>query len=90
MFSLIFNGCFNNNLVDMARLAFQDDVVVGLLFARWRNASRRRVEAGFLLIAPLTVMNLLLGVLVEVVRVVATAEQEGRVVWGVSLGVVSA
>ena len=68
MFSLIFNGCFNNNLVEMARLAFQDDVVVGLLFA------------GFLLIAPLTVMNLLLGVLVEVVRVVATAEQEGRVV----------
>lgn len=23
MFSLIFNGCFNNNLVDMARLSFQ-------------------------------------------------------------------
>jgi len=68
MFSLIFNGCFNNNLVDMARLSFQDDLVVSFLFA------------GFLLIAPLTVMNLLLGVLVEVVRVVATAEQEGRVV----------
>lgn len=68
MFSLIFNGCFNNNLVEMARLSFQDDLVVSFLFA------------GFLLIAPLTVMNLLLGVLVEVVRVVATAEQEGRVV----------
>eukprot|EP00913_Durusdinium_trenchii_P014071 g13211.t2 len=59
MFSLVFYGCFNNNMVEMARLCFQ---------------------AGFLLIAPLTVMNLLLGVLVEVVRVVATAEQEGRVV----------
>jgi hypothetical protein len=23
MFSLIFNGCFNNNLVEMARLSFQ-------------------------------------------------------------------
>ncbi|CAK9041206.1 unnamed protein product [Durusdinium trenchii] len=68
MFSLVFYGCFNNNMVEMARLCFQDDLVVSFLFA------------GFLLIAPLTVMNLLLGVLVEVVRVVATAEQEGRVV----------
>ena len=25
MFSLIFNGCFNNDLASMARLAFQDE-----------------------------------------------------------------
>ena len=31
-------------------------------------------------------MNLLVGVLVEVVRVVATAEQEGRVVSNLRLG----
>lgn len=68
MFSLIFHGCFNNDLASMARLSFQDDIIVGSLFAV------------FILIAPLTIMNLLLGVLVEVVRVVATAEQEGRVV----------
>ncbi|CAE7499630.1 CACNA1H [Symbiodinium pilosum] len=68
MFSLIFNGCFNNDLASMARLAFQDDLVVAALFAC------------FIVSAPLTVMNLLVGVLVEVVRVVATAEQEGRVV----------
>ncbi|CAE7681592.1 CATSPER1 [Symbiodinium pilosum] len=68
MFSLIFHGCFNNDLASMARLSFQDDIIVGTLFAV------------FILIAPLTIMNLLLGVLVEVVRVVATAEQEGRVV----------
>ncbi|CAJ1396760.1 unnamed protein product [Effrenium voratum] len=68
MFNLIFHGCFNNDLVQMARVSFQDDLIVASLFAC------------FLLIAPLTVMNLLVGVLVEVVRVVATAEQEGRVV----------
>jgi len=68
MFSLIFNGCFANDLVSMARLVYQDDVVVGALFSC------------FLLTGPLTVMNLLLGILVEVIRVVATAEQEGRVV----------
>ena len=34
----------------------------------------------------LQVMNLLVGVLVEVVRVVATAEQEGRVVRNLPLG----
>ena len=36
--------------------------------------------------SPTEVMNLLLGVLVEVVRVVATAEQEGRVVRNLPLG----
>jgi len=68
MFSLTFHGCFNNDMAGMARLAFQDDLIVGALFAC------------FIVSAPLTIMNLLVGVLVEVVRVVATAEQEGRVV----------
>eukprot|EP00930_Biecheleria_cincta_P011695 TRINITY_DN11473_c0_g1_i1.p1 TRINITY_DN11473_c0_g1~~TRINITY_DN11473_c0_g1_i1.p1 ORF type:complete len:752 (+),score=177.62 TRINITY_DN11473_c0_g1_i1:36-2258(+) len=64
MFTLLFHACFLNGVPDVARAMFAEHFLIGLLFMV------------FLIIAPLTVMNMLIGVLVEVVGVVATAEQE--------------
>ncbi|CAK9001594.1 unnamed protein product [Durusdinium trenchii] len=64
MFSLLFHGCFFQGLPDFARLCFKENVMYGfsLLF--------------FVVLAPLTVMNMIVGVLVEVVGIVAAAEQD--------------
>eukprot|EP00930_Biecheleria_cincta_P102989 TRINITY_DN9486_c0_g1_i1.p1 TRINITY_DN9486_c0_g1~~TRINITY_DN9486_c0_g1_i1.p1 ORF type:complete len:171 (-),score=49.74 TRINITY_DN9486_c0_g1_i1:148-627(-) len=52
----------------MAAMVFRESFALGMLLMV------------FIIIAPLTIMNMLVGVLVEVVRVVANAEQEGAVV----------
>ncbi|CAE7593737.1 CACNA1E [Symbiodinium sp. CCMP2456] len=64
MFSLLFHACFFQGLPDLARLCFQENFLYGLSLLV------------FVVLAPLTVMNLIVGVLVEVVGVVAAAEQE--------------
>eukprot|EP00931_Biecheleriopsis_adriatica_P086877 TRINITY_DN61434_c0_g1_i1.p1 TRINITY_DN61434_c0_g1~~TRINITY_DN61434_c0_g1_i1.p1 ORF type:complete len:754 (+),score=186.52 TRINITY_DN61434_c0_g1_i1:198-2264(+) len=64
MFTLLFNGCFFDGLPDLAKACFKEHLGFGLMLCL------------FILICPLTVMNMLVGVLVEVVGIVAAAEQE--------------
>lgn len=64
MFSLLFHGCFFQGLPDFAKLCFQENFMYGFSLLV------------FVVLAPLTVMNMIVGVLVEVVGIVAAAEQE--------------
>jgi len=64
MFTLFFYGLFGYDLPGIASAAFADNVALGVVFSL------------YLVCAPLTMMNLLVAVLVEVVGVLATAEQE--------------
>ncbi|CAJ1408356.1 unnamed protein product [Effrenium voratum] len=64
MFTLFFNGIFGFDLPKIATAVFADNVPLGIVFCL------------YLVFAPLTMMNLLVAVLVEVVGVLATAEQE--------------
>eukprot|EP00930_Biecheleria_cincta_P035136 TRINITY_DN24199_c0_g1_i1.p1 TRINITY_DN24199_c0_g1~~TRINITY_DN24199_c0_g1_i1.p1 ORF type:complete len:743 (+),score=157.77 TRINITY_DN24199_c0_g1_i1:63-2231(+) len=72
MFQLLFVGCFNDGLPAFARACFKEHLGYGLLICV------------FLLIAQLTVMNMCVGVLVEVVGIVAAAEQESMTITMVS------
>eukprot|EP00931_Biecheleriopsis_adriatica_P059509 TRINITY_DN35615_c0_g1_i2.p1 TRINITY_DN35615_c0_g1~~TRINITY_DN35615_c0_g1_i2.p1 ORF type:complete len:745 (+),score=152.41 TRINITY_DN35615_c0_g1_i2:54-2288(+) len=72
MASLLYHGCFFNGVTDFANACFREHVGYGLLLFI------------FILVAPLTVMNMIVGVLVEVVGVVAAAEQEIAVVGSVT------
>eukprot|EP00439_Symbiodinium_sp_Y106_P050626 s34_g6.t1 len=64
MFTLFFYGLFGYDLPVIAEATFNDNLVLGIVFCM------------YLVCAPLTMMNLLVAVLVEVVGVLATAEQE--------------
>eukprot|EP00434_Breviolum_minutum_P013844 symbB.v1.2.012207.t1/scaffold834.1/size159133/5 len=64
MFSLLFHGCFYQGLPDFAKLCFKENFMYGISLLI------------FVVLAPLTVMNMIVGVLVEVVGIVAAAEQE--------------
>jgi len=64
MFTLFFYGLFGYDLPVIAEATFNDNLVLGIVFCL------------YLVCAPLTMMNLLVAVLVEVVGVLATAEQE--------------
>mmetsp|Transcript_22164 Transcript_22164/g.39855 ORF Transcript_22164/g.39855 Transcript_22164/m.39855 type:complete len:695 (+) Transcript_22164:50-2134(+) len=64
MFTLFFYVCFADGLPVVARALFEEHVFLGL------------VLIAFIMVAPLTVMNMLVGVLVQVVKTVAVAEQE--------------
>eukprot|EP00930_Biecheleria_cincta_P042747 TRINITY_DN29412_c0_g3_i1.p1 TRINITY_DN29412_c0_g3~~TRINITY_DN29412_c0_g3_i1.p1 ORF type:complete len:781 (+),score=205.51 TRINITY_DN29412_c0_g3_i1:144-2486(+) len=68
MFALVFHGCFFDGLPDLARMCFKESIFFGLLLLL------------FLVVAPLTIMNMLVGVLVEVVGLVAAAEQDSTTV----------
>lgn len=68
IFSLLFYCCLGLHLPEIAAMVFRESWLLGLLLM------------GFIIIAPLTIMNMLVGVLVEVIRAVASAEQEGAVV----------
>lgn len=62
-FSLFFHGCLVVGLPEMAKLMFQDGWGWLLMI--------------FIIVAPLTIMNMIFAILVDVVRVVAMTEQEG-------------
>jgi len=64
MFTLLFQASFGDNLQQLATSLFKEHLGLGLLLL------------AFILIAPLTVMNMIVGVLVEVIRIVAATEQE--------------
>eukprot|EP00930_Biecheleria_cincta_P045467 TRINITY_DN31330_c0_g1_i1.p1 TRINITY_DN31330_c0_g1~~TRINITY_DN31330_c0_g1_i1.p1 ORF type:complete len:749 (-),score=153.22 TRINITY_DN31330_c0_g1_i1:53-2299(-) len=68
MFSLLYYGCFRDGLAQFAHACFKEHIGYGLLVSL------------FLIIAPLTVMNMIVGVLVEVVGIVAAAEQESSII----------
>lgn len=68
MFALVFHGCFYDGLPDLARMCFKESIFFGLLLLL------------FVVVAPLTIMNMLVGVLVEVVGIVAAAEQDSATV----------
>lgn len=64
MYTLFFKICFGDALGDVALSLFQEHAIYGLLLLC------------FVTFAPLTVLNMLTGILVEVVRVVSSFEQE--------------
>jgi len=64
MFTLFFNGLFGFDLPRLATTIFADNVALSIVFCL------------YLVCAPLTMLNLLVAVLVEVVGVLAVAEQE--------------
>ncbi|CAK8988099.1 Cation channel sperm-associated protein 1 (CatSper1), partial [Durusdinium trenchii] len=64
MFTLFFNGLFGFDLPSIATVIFADNTMLAIVFCL------------YLVCAPLTMMNLLVAVLVEVVGVLAIAEQE--------------
>jgi len=65
MYTLLIDGTFMDNLGELARSLGQDNPVCGVIF--WL----------FVLASSLTVMNMLIGVLCEVVSAVAASEREG-------------
>lgn len=67
METLIFTGCFADGIYDLASRCFKEHVLFGLILC------------AFMVCAPMTIMNMLVGVLVEVVGIVAAAEQEAGV-----------
>jgi len=64
MNTLLLHGCFGEELPDVVNTAGRESILFGAIIIL------------FVLIASLTVMNLLVGVLVEVVSVVASVEKE--------------
>lgn len=64
MFTLFFHGLFGFDLPRIATIIFADNVALSIVFC------------AYLVCAPLTMLNLLVAVLVEVVGVLAIAEQE--------------
>lgn len=64
MFTLFFHGLFGFDLPRIATIIFADNVALSIVFCL------------YLVCAPLTMLNLLVAVLVEVVGVLAIAEQE--------------
>eukprot|EP00931_Biecheleriopsis_adriatica_P048844 TRINITY_DN28224_c0_g1_i2.p1 TRINITY_DN28224_c0_g1~~TRINITY_DN28224_c0_g1_i2.p1 ORF type:complete len:616 (-),score=144.92 TRINITY_DN28224_c0_g1_i2:19-1866(-) len=63
-FTLALRGCFGEGLPEVVKSLFEEHFVLGLIFL------------AFLVIGPLTVMNMLIGVLVQVVGVAASVEAE--------------
>jgi len=68
MNTLLLHGCFGENLPDVANALGKESVLLGALLLV------------FVLLSSLTVMNMLMGILVEVVSVVAAIEKETSVV----------
>lgn len=68
MFQLLFVGCFNDGLPEFARACFNENLGYGILLCL------------FVLTAQLTIMNMCVGVLVEVVGIVGAAEQEATTI----------
>eukprot|EP00930_Biecheleria_cincta_P042744 TRINITY_DN29412_c0_g1_i1.p1 TRINITY_DN29412_c0_g1~~TRINITY_DN29412_c0_g1_i1.p1 ORF type:complete len:783 (+),score=183.02 TRINITY_DN29412_c0_g1_i1:210-2351(+) len=64
MFSLVVHGCLYSNLSDFAVMCFKEHVLFGMALVL------------FLVVGPWTVMNMLVGVLVQVVDIVAAAEED--------------
>eukprot|EP00931_Biecheleriopsis_adriatica_P041282 TRINITY_DN23617_c0_g1_i1.p1 TRINITY_DN23617_c0_g1~~TRINITY_DN23617_c0_g1_i1.p1 ORF type:complete len:740 (+),score=111.49 TRINITY_DN23617_c0_g1_i1:25-2244(+) len=64
MFTLTFQGCLGDGLTSMARACFSDSVFLALLLC------------AYILFAPLTVLNMIVAVMVEVVSQVGLAERE--------------
>lgn len=64
MYTLLFSGCFFDGLEPMAAALFQESFFLGCLLLL------------YMLFAPLMLMNLLVGVLVAVIGIVADSEQE--------------
>jgi hypothetical protein len=64
MFTLVVHGTLYNELADFARMCFKEHVLFGLTLVL------------FLVVGPWTVMNMLVGVLVQVVDIVAAAEED--------------
>lgn len=65
MLNLFFLGCFGDGLAEIAISLNDENFLILLLFLL------------FTIVCPLTIMNMLVGILVEVVSVVASFEQEG-------------
>mmetsp|Transcript_59180 Transcript_59180/g.138625 ORF Transcript_59180/g.138625 Transcript_59180/m.138625 type:complete len:651 (+) Transcript_59180:112-2064(+) len=64
MFTLFFTGCFFDGIPALAHMMFQESFVFGTMFM------------SFLLLAPLTVLNMLVGVLVQVLQVLSQVEND--------------
>eukprot|EP00931_Biecheleriopsis_adriatica_P054911 TRINITY_DN32363_c0_g1_i1.p1 TRINITY_DN32363_c0_g1~~TRINITY_DN32363_c0_g1_i1.p1 ORF type:complete len:749 (+),score=169.32 TRINITY_DN32363_c0_g1_i1:112-2358(+) len=68
MFTLTFYACLGDGLTDLAIACFQANVLLALLFCV------------YILFAPLTVLNMIVAVMVEVVSQIAVAERENLTV----------
>eukprot|EP00435_Cladocopium_sp_Y103_P031284 s185_g7.t2 len=64
MTTLLLNGIFLDSVSDVVREIGKDNLLLSSLFI------------GFILVATLTVMNMLVGILVEVISVIASVEKE--------------
>lgn len=64
MFTLFYSGCFFDNISILAEMMFQESFIYGILLMT------------FILLAPLTVMNMLVGVLVQVLQVLSQVEND--------------
>merc|ERR1711939_1014653 len=64
MNTLLLHGCFGENLPDLMDEAYKSGVIYGCALL------------AFVFLASLTVMNMLIGVLCEVVKVVSAVEKE--------------
>eukprot|EP00931_Biecheleriopsis_adriatica_P016094 TRINITY_DN11982_c0_g1_i1.p1 TRINITY_DN11982_c0_g1~~TRINITY_DN11982_c0_g1_i1.p1 ORF type:complete len:742 (-),score=148.77 TRINITY_DN11982_c0_g1_i1:182-2407(-) len=64
MFTLLFQGCLGDGLTDLAVACFHDSPILAIILV------------AYLLFAPLTVLNMLVAVMVNVVNQIATAEHE--------------
>ncbi|OLP97816.1 hypothetical protein AK812_SmicGene19805 [Symbiodinium microadriaticum] len=64
MFTLFFTGCFFDGIPALAEMMFQEHIILGAMFM------------SFLLMAPLTVLNMLVGVLVQVLQVLSQCEND--------------
>eukprot|EP00930_Biecheleria_cincta_P083407 TRINITY_DN7298_c1_g1_i1.p1 TRINITY_DN7298_c1_g1~~TRINITY_DN7298_c1_g1_i1.p1 ORF type:complete len:747 (-),score=143.25 TRINITY_DN7298_c1_g1_i1:38-2278(-) len=67
METLLFTGVFADGIYELASRCFKEHVLFGFTLC------------AFMVCAPMTIMNMLVGVLVEVVGIVAAAEQEAGV-----------
>lgn len=64
MFTLFYSGCFFDGISMLAEMMFAESFIFGILLM------------SFLLLAPLTVMNMLVGVLVQVLQVLSQVEND--------------
>mgnify|MGYP002803538670 FL=1 len=64
MFTLLYSGCFFDNISTLAEMMFSESFIFGVLLMT------------FILLAPLTVMNMLVGVLVQVLQVLSQVEND--------------